>query len=123
MRKALLYCDELLSKAVLSSILLKNDFELSSNLEDSKARILASLGFCPDIILIDTTEQKLDIVGIVRALRQYESQTQILLITLLEPELIIASSLEIGADGCIADIFKNNALFDITANLSYALIW
>ena len=88
----------------------EEDFEVIGEAEDAEGAVALAISLNPDIVLMDIAMPKLDGIEATKRIKKLCPDTSVLILTVLEDEEFITSSIEVGASGYLLKNVRANEL-------------
>lgn len=89
---------------------MEEDIEVVGEAGDGEEAVALAISMDPDIVIMDIAMPKLDGIEATKQIKKLCADTSVLILTVLDDEEFIASSIEVGASGYLLKNVRANEL-------------
>lgn len=106
MKRVLIVDDAAFMRMTIKNMLVKNGYEVVGEAENGRIAIEKYAELKPDVVTMDVTMPDVDGVKSLKAIRAYDSNAKIIMITAMGQESMVKDAILSGAKGFIVKPFK-----------------
>jgi len=105
MKRILVADDSTFMRMIIKRILEKNGFEVVAEAENGIEAVEKYIKFKPDIITLDITMPQTNGIEALKAIKKYDPQAKIVMVSAIGQEVFIDEAMKIGAQSYIVKPF------------------
>lgn len=108
MKRVLIVDDTAFMRMLLKAMLEKNGFQVIGEAENGSVAVKKYKELKPDIVTMDITMPKMDGIQALREIRQFDSNSKVVMISALGQESFVREAVLLGAKGFIIKPFRED---------------
>jgi len=117
MKRVLIVDDAAFMRITLKTILEKNGFQVVDEAENGSIAVRKYKELHPDIVTMDITMPVKDGIQALKEIRQFDSNSKIVMITALGQEYYVREAVMLGAKGFVVKPFKEEYVIETLSKL------
>jgi len=117
MKKVLIVDDASFMRSVLKTMLEKNGFQVVDEAENGSVAVRKYKELKPDIVTMDITMPEMDGIQALKEIRQFDSNSKVVMISALGQEAHVMEAVMSGAKGFIVKPFKEDYVIQTLSKL------
>lgn len=108
MKRVLIVDDTAFMRILLKAMLEKNGFQVIGEAENGSVAVKKYKELKPDIVTMDITMPEMDGIQALREIRQFDSNSKVVMISALGQESFVREAVLLGAKGFIIKPFRED---------------
>jgi len=108
MKRVLIVDDTAFMRMLLKAMLEKNGFQVIGEAENGSVAVKKYKELKPDIVTMDITMPEMDGIQALREIRQFDSNSKVVMISALGQESFVREAVLLGAKGFIIKPFRED---------------
>ena len=117
MKRVLIVDDAAFMRMSLKTILEKNGFQVVGEAENGSVAIKKYKELQPDIVTMDITMPEMDGIQALKEIRQFDSDSKVVMISALGQEVYVREAVMSGAKGFVVKPFKEDYVIQTLSKL------
>ena len=118
MTKVLIVDDAAFMRVSIRNILLKHGFEVAGEAENGAIAVEKYAELKPDIVTMDITMPEMNGLDALRAIRAYDKNARIMMVTALGQDAMVREAVLAGAMAFVIKPYKEDAIVEALRKLS-----